>query len=328
MNNEIKSALTILNGSGISILDAARLVKSIIDFNNQSIANIQFCTKIIQSGLRHYRTTEMSFLEGLKIYIQAKSHLRPESLRDIRYLSKRLMRLSPEISRKNFSEFSHINCEECISKAFATPSQFNKARAMLHTLFAFAVRREWCDKNPISLIERRRVVEKEIQPLTIEQTQSLIANANRYNCEAAVALLVMAGIRPKEVRRLSWSDIDLAENSITIRSVCSKTGGIRQVEICPALKNHLTRLAQSSSEICPRNWQTKWRTIRNQSGFKERWIQDVLRHTYASYHAKHYRDLSRLQLNMGHRDQYLLRSRYVNMHGITQHDAHFFFKKL
>ena len=56
-----------------------------------------------------------------------------------------------------------------------------------------------------------------------------------------------------------------------------------------------------------------------------RWVQDVLRHTYASFHAKNYADLPRLQLNMGHRDQSLLRSRYINMHGISRAEAKSFF---
>ena len=62
------------------------------------------------------------------------------------------------------------------------------------------------------------------------------------------------------------------------------------------------------------------------SGFRGRWVQDVLRHTYASFHAKNYADLPRLQLNMGHRDLSLLHSRYINMHGISRADAKRFFE--
>ncbi len=61
------------------------------------------------------------------------------------------------------------------------------------------------------------------------------------------------------------------------------------------------------------------------SGFKGLWVQDVLRHTYASYFAKRYSDFPRLQLNMGHRDISLLRSRYVNMQNISKSDAADFF---
>lgn len=73
------------------------------------------------------------------------------------------------------------------------------------------------------------------------------------------------------------------------------------------------------------NWQNKWKQIRNAAGFAGQWIQDVLRHTYATYHVKHYKNMPLLQLNMGHRDQSLLRARYVNMQGISAAEAKAFF---
>ena len=200
---------------------------------------------------------------------------------------------------------------------------------MLHGLFEFALRREWCDKNPIKRIECRKVVEKEIQPLKLAETRRLIKTAQREspNCAVAAALLIYAGIRPREVRRLTWRDIDTEEHTITVRSQCSKTGGVRQVEIPPVLNRFLITHSRELKEekICPTDWQRRWRKIRDNSGFRGRWVQDVLRHTYASFHAKNYADLSRLQLNMGHRDQSLLRSRYINMRGISRIEAKSFF---
>ena len=41
------------------------------------------------------------------------------------------------------------------------------------------------------------------------------------------------------------------------------------------------------------------------------WVPDVCRHTFATYHAAMFRNLPELQLEMGHRDTSLLRSRYM-----------------
>ena len=41
------------------------------------------------------------------------------------------------------------------------------------------------------------------------------------------------------------------------------------------------------------------------------WVPDVCRHTFATYHAAKFRNLPELQLEMGHRDTALLRSRYM-----------------
>lgn len=331
MTNENFLAVALLAEKGISLLDAARLICNALDAKPSrcELSDVQFCSNIIETGKRHIRKVEMSVRGGFELYLETKKHLRPESFRDIRYLGNRLLKSNADFAACNFSELSISDCEKWLSEAFNTPSQFNKARAMLHGLFEFALRREWCEKNVVKLIERKKVVEKEIKPLTLSQTSRLLKTARSKSyadCSAAVGLLTLAGIRPREVRRLRWRDIDLDESFIIVRSVCSKTGGVRQVEICPALKKFLRESKNKpDSHICPPNWARRWRKIRNDSGFKGIWTQDVLRHTYASYHAKCFRDLPRLQLNMGHRDQSLLRSRYVNMSGITSADARAFF---
>lgn len=331
MTNELISANTLLEDKGISVLDAARLICNVLDYlpKNSTLTPIQFCSKIIETGKQHIHISEMSVSEGFALYLEYKRHLRKDSFNDIRYLGNRLLRTNPEFGGRNFSELSVSECEEWLNAAFHTDSQFNKARAMLHGLFEFALRREWCDKNPIKRIERKKVVEKEIQPLKLSETKQLIKTAKRESPVYAVvaALLVYAGIRPREVRRLTWRDIDTEEKTITVRSQCSKTGGVRQVEIPPVLNRLLIAHSRELKEekICPPNWQRSWRKIRDNSGFRGRWVQDVLRHTYASFHAKNYADLPRLQLNMGHRDLSLLRSRYVNMHGISRAEAKSFF---
>ena len=331
MNTDYISAKRILTGTDVSVLDAARIAKNILDAKpkNFVLTDLQFCAKVIEVGLRHMRTKEMPLADGFALYLKSKQHLRPDSVRDIRCIGNRLLRTNPELGKRNFSELSVAECEEWLNAAFHTDSQFNKARTMLHGLFEFALRREWCDKNPIKRIERKKVIEKEILPLKLSETKRIMKTAKLESPECAVvaALLVYTGIRPREVRRLTWRDIDTEEKTITIRSQCSKTGGVRQVEIPPVLNRLLIAHSRELKEekICPTDWQRRWRKIRDNSGFRGRWVCDVLRHTYASFHAKNYADLPRLQLNMGHYDVSLLRSRYVNMRGISHTDARDFF---
>ena len=334
MDKHTKLATTLLSERGVTLLDAARLIRNVLDsFSEESgLTPVQFCAKVISTGLRHIRNDEMSIKDGFILYLETKKNLRPESLRDIRYLGSRLIKSNPKFGETYFSELKPALCEQYLSSAFKTPSQFNKARTMLYGLFEFALKREWCDRNPVKLVERRKVIEKEISPLSYSQTKNLLKNAtSRKNreCLPTVGLLLFAGIRPREVRRLKWKDIDLEEGFITVRSQCSKTGGVRHVEIMPALKRILAKYKkEGESAICPPDWNRKWKNIREESGFKGTWVQDVLRHTYASYFVKRYRDLPRLQLNMGHRDLSLLLSRYVNMVGIKKSDAKAFFESL
>ncbi len=322
----------VLNGANVSALDAARFVRNILDAKpkNCSLTDAQFILKVIEAGIRNIRASEMPFNQGFAIYYESKKHLRKDSLRDICCIGNRLIKTKPELAKCNFSQLTVIECEMWINTAFATPSQQNKARAMLHALFEFAIRRNWCDKNPIKHIEKRRVIEKEILPLKLSQIRRLIEVAKGECggiCLPAVALLIYAGIRPREVRRLTWQDIDLQENTITIRSLCSKTGGVRQVEIMPQLKRILSKTI-GFGKICPKNWERRWQNIRQNSGFSRKalpWQADVLRHTFASFFAKRFKDLPRLQLNMGHSNQMLLKSRYINMRNISRAEAEKFF---
>lgn len=67
-----------------------------------------------------------------------------------------------------------------------------------------------------------------------------------------------------------------------------------------------------TGRICPPQWQRHWRELRQHAGFTH-WVPDVLRHTCASYHLRHFRSYSELQYEIGHRDSSLLRTRYENM---------------
>ena len=331
MNTILNSAQEVLGSANVSVVDSARFVRNILDAKpvGNKLTDAQFILKVIEVGLRNIRTKEMSFADGFAIYYKGKQHLRPDSIRDIRCIGNRLLKVNPELAKRNFSELSASECEEWINSAFCTNPQFNKARAMLYALFEFAIRRDWGECNPVKKIERRKVIEKEILPLKLADVKRLIKNARKEGTQFAVtaAILIYTGIRPREVRHLTWRDIDTDENVITVRSQCSKTGGVRQVEIPPALNRLLLASCPESAEerICPSGWVRRWRRIRDTSGFRKAWVCDILRHTYASFHAKRYSDLPHLQLNMGHADLALLRSRYVNMHGIAGTEAKCFF---
>ena len=327
-------ALTLLNERGVKLLDAARLIRNALDsFSKESgLTPLQFCAKVISTGLRHIRNEERSIKDGFLLYLETKRDLRPDSLKDIRYLGNRLINSNPKLSGAYFSEIKAGDCEHCLSSTFKTPSQFNKARTMLHALYSFCLKMRWSEENPISPIPKKKIFEKEITPLGVDKVQKLLSvGKTQKHSESAAALGIMlwTGMRPNEVSRLKWEDIDFSEKVITVKKENSKTGGTRQIEMCPLLREWLNPLKKKSeAKICPKNWLRKWKSLREDAGFKHIWVNDVLRHTYASYFAKRFKDLPRLQLNMGHRDLSLLRSRYVNMTGIKKSDAKAFFESL
>ena len=334
MTNELL-ATALLSNTGITFLDAARLIKNILDFKPEKtkLSNMQFCSKVSNYGIKHFHIKDMSIREGFCKYLTTKTQLRHDSLRDINYLGNRLLRSRSNFAEMNFYELSISDCEQWLKSTFNTSSQYNKAHSMLHGLFQFALRQEWTEKNIVKLVAKQKVIEREIVALSLAEIKCLLEISQKtdfVDCSAAVAILIWAGLRPKELTRLKWQDIDLEEMIITISSSTSKTGGVRHVEICRPLKICLQKFKKHAlcDYICPHNWQRRWRLIRDMAGFKGKWVQDVLRHSYASYHSKHYQDLKSLQINMGHSSQALLRTRYVNMRNISKSDARIYFRDL
>ena len=332
MQTQIISSNKLLEGTNLSILDATRLVRNLLDFkaDDSKLTDIQHCQKIIELGIKAYRELAIgkTLIKGFEQYLASKSDLSKDALKDIKYIGNRLFRICPEMKLVKFSNLTSNRCLEWLEKSFDTPSQFNKGRTFLSGLFSFAIKKNWLAKNPISAIEIKHVEEAEIKALSIPQIKRLLKTAKLSKhkaCAAALGIMLWAGVRPREVSRLKWKDIDLDERIITIRSLTSKTGGTRHIEITTVLRKWLQKLKKPPTEnICPADWTRRWKTLRDDAGFKGEWINDVLRHTFASYHLKHFKNLILLQAEMGHRDLNLLRCRYVNMQGISKDDVWIF----
>ncbi len=151
-----------------------------------------------------------------------------------------------------------------------------------------------------------------------KEIERLLKTAEKYesgSCLAAVGMMLYAGVRPHEVARLTWEHVDLVGGAICILPQHSKTGGARLVTIQPPLVRLWQRCPQGR-RVCPPQWLKHWRALRKQAGFTH-WQPDVLRHTFASYHLRHFKDYSALQYETGHRDSSLLRTRYVDMRGVV-----------
>ena len=126
--------------------------------------------------------------------------------------------------------------------------------------------------------------------------------------QLSLHLMLYCGIRPTEVSRINpETDIDWDHAQVLVRPTTSKTGGGRVVP--------LRKADAISVRTIPRRWVQRWRALRKAAGWgreaAQPWRQDVCRHTFATYHAAHFRNFPALQLEMGHRDCGLLRTRYV-----------------
>ena len=263
--------------------------------------------RVIQAGLKAIQQEERTVNLKTAAWASIKareSYLRPVSLRDLRYYVRRILRVDGA-ERLMLRSAKSSDCRRILYSAFGeSKNAYVKGRAILHSIFAYGIRCEWCDANPVSRLEVPRVQEKLIEPLTNEDVCKLQAAARGSDMQLSLNLMLFSGIRPAEVARLSPNDICWKERLVIIRSQTSKTGGGRVVPLRGCQRIPAAR------RIIPHNWARRWRALRHKAGFSE-WVPDVCRHTFATYHAAHFKNLQTLQLEMGHHDLNLLRCRYL-----------------
>ncbi len=324
---EICAALEILNDSGMRIVDAARLSLELLEATGGG-ADLSRLRRAVVLGAQQLTAEEhtISFDAAVQSCLTSKSHLSLRTQQDIRQTMNGLMRCCPDLPQRSIRSLTSRQCEQMLRLCYAhSISRFVKARANLSGVFTHAKQQGWCDDNPISRIPSPKIREREICALSLKEVDCLLRTARHpehRDCLPAIALMLYAGVRPDELRRLSWGDVNWEEAELYIAPRHSKTGGGRHVPLVAKLMR-LLKSAKSTGEICPTGWIRRWQFLRQAAGFSS-WVPDVLRHSYASYHVKYYKDLSSLQLSMGHRDSKLLLTRYVNLRGISRAAARAF----
>lgn len=326
LNEKEWAALAVLKSAGADVLEAAIVAKELISANGGRVRRARQC---IARGIEAMRLQEktVSFEKAAEVALAARRERRPRTQSDFRYFTQRFMMRCEGLAKRRVRSITTEECAQYIETAFDTPRQRQKARLILSGVFGTAVKKGWCGSNPVAQVEAPRVVEKRVQILTPQEINDLQEAAEGYRdgcCAAAVGMMLYAGIRPNEVERLTWAQVDLRADAIYIHPQHSKTGGARRVTIHNPLRHILEHhRRQDSVAICPPRWQKRWHELRRQAGWQgsKRWQQDVLRHTFASYHLKYFRSYAELQCEMGHRDASLLRTRYLDQRAVVNEKA-------
>ena len=271
------AALAILKKTGLDVVEAAQLAHELLQASKGRGSRWKRARECIRLGEEALvaRGKTVAFRKAVQEAMEARQDRRKRTRDDFRYISRRLLRFCPEMARRPVRFITPRECRACLEKSFDTLRQRHKARLVLSGIFGTAVKRGWCTENPVAHVDLPRLKEHSIPVLSLEEMRRLLAAAEEYDggaCLAAVGLMLYAGIRPEEVRRLDWAQINLREGMVSLRARHSKTGGARIVTIQPVLGNLLERavaMGSVSGSVCPRNWPAKWRELRFCQAFQE-----------------------------------------------------------
>jgi integrase len=279
--------------------------------NNELAAFGWTVPQAIEFTLEHLRKTTAS--KPIASAVAALLSLRAQESCSARYLESlryELARFAKTFDGKTLADIKVSDIANYLSDA-ATAGARNTRRKHLVTLFSFGVKEKWTSENPAKEIGRLK--EKfDVQTLTAEQMTRLLASCDALPEPAAgamrayIALAGFAGIRPEELHRLDWQDVNLPTGSAFIRAEVSKVAEARAVPLSENCKAWLATSSTRSGLVAPKaGFRYRFDAVRATAGYSvrghegEEWQSDVLRHSFASYWLAIHKNRAELAEHMG-----------------------------
>jgi integrase len=168
-------------------------------------------------------------------------------------------------------------------------------RDWFQRLMRYAVSEGAIVSNPLDRLseeKRRRITlheKEETKILTKKETEQLLATirSTRPDSLCMAVLQLFAGLREAEARKITWKQIDLTTDTITVSKEIAKTRQTRFVEINATCKAWLLVCEHFGDEgdlIHP--WTEaqavkRWNIVRKNLPYT--WKHNAMRHSYASY---------------------------------------------
>ena len=104
-----------------------------------------------------------------------------------------------------------------------SPASIRLAYKVLHMALEKAVRHEYLPRNPASDCVLPKAEQKEIHPLTDEQTAALLKAAAGSELEYIITVALFTGLRLSELLGLTWDCIDLKGGRLTVNKQLVRT---------------------------------------------------------------------------------------------------------
>lgn len=103
-----------------------------------------------------------------------------------------------------------------------------QARALLSVAFNYAIEMEIVMANPVKLVKNPSLPPTKRNPLSMEETQTLIKSVSGTFMAARIQIAVICGLRQGEALGLRWADVDLDKKIIHVRVQVQRKNKVRQ----------------------------------------------------------------------------------------------------
>jgi integrase len=272
----------------------------------------------IEYYLRHARPEggQRLFRELCDDYVAAKTatNRRPKTLNDLKHRFSRMSHVFGETP-------IHLITTADIDKWLDNEGYKGITRCDYRThfimLFNFARRRKLMAANPAEDVEKPILEAKMPGILTVDQCSQLMHAVEKHTPEMVpyFAVTLFAGLRPSEAELMDWAYINFTSRTLKIIPEIAKKRRLRYVDMSSNLIEWLMPHRLASGHL----FFTRKRYEYARKQAKVPWSNDVLRHSFASYHLAHHENVAKTSMQLGHRDTNVLFNHYRDL--VTREDA-------
>jgi site-specific recombinase XerD len=164
------AALAVLRSTGINILEAAILARDALEAGRGSVRRARKCLAAGADMLKQQERT-VSFEKAVEAALEVRKDRRTRTVCDLRYFTRRFMKRCKGLAARRVRSITPQECAGYIEQAFDTSRQRQKTRLILSGVFGTAVKRGWCDSNPVARVEAPRVVEQQVAILSPQEIE-------------------------------------------------------------------------------------------------------------------------------------------------------------
>jgi integrase len=229
-------------------------------------------------------------------------------LRDLRY---RLSKFVQDFGARPIAGITVDELDNWLRALPYSPQSRTNYRTIIGLLFSYAESRGIIERNIILRTAKPKLVDRPPEIFAVDELRALLEAANRVAPDVVpmVAIGAFAGLRDAEIKRLDWSEVDVARGHIEVKAAKAKSARRRIVPLQPNLAAWLRPYSWMSGHLVPKGNRAKLSRIRKAAGLA-RWPNNGLRHSFASYRLALIHDAPRVSAELGHTSPQMLYSVY------------------
>ena len=226
-------------------------------------------------------------------------------------LKIRLARFCRDFGNRPIASVTVEEVDNWLRSLEGSPKSRTNYRANIGVLFSYATKRRMLETNPVLHTAKPKLPDNPPEIFTVDELRALLDAANRNATDVLPMLAIgaFAGLRDAEIKRLDWSEVDLARGHIEIKAAKAKSARRRIIPIQPNLAEWLRPYAAMKNSVVPEGARGKLDRVCKAAGLS-RWPNNGLRHSFASYRLAACYDAPRVAGELGHTSPQMLYSTY------------------